>query len=693
MLPRRLSFVLFLGGLLPAVIPRVDAAGKVDLRRVTPVPASEPIPVADFFRPPLFADPRLNLSGTHIAALITAGDDRVALGIYEIDTQKMEALHGQGDRDIHAPVWLDDQRLLFSLATEKFLGEGVYAVDVGRLGDSYPLVQYCAVNLVGVPEKDRRQPLYWLRSDLLDGTNRGVVALDTSLDLGRGTNLRAAGTDRAAVLVVRERNERHFVRGYPKPEGGLGAGYLADRNGELAFAFTAKDGVATLHRYVADHWERCPVDLDAIDVIASGENPGELVVRGPRRPGQPRALQVMDAATGRLGDTLYEDPRYDFSGRLYRHPVTHAIVGLRRDAGGPQAVWFTEEYRRFQKLLDGLFPGRMVSIIGSNRAQSRFLVIVYSDRQPPVYYRVDIDKRTFSPVRNSAPWIDPARMRPMSVMRFTTRDGRELDAFVTLPAGASRETPAPLVVLPHGGPFVRDSWGFDPEAQFLASRGYAVLQPNYRGSPGCDWMFPADDRFQFQKMGDDVTDATRALLKSGPVDPRRVAIMGGSFGGYLAVSGVVHEPDLYRCAVTIAGIFDWEEVMKDREYYQSESPSYAWLKRRLGDPDKQKEFFDSISPVRHVDRIRVPVFIAHGKDDPVAKVSESRRLISALKECHVPHEAMLVAREGHGFGYLTNQVELYKRIEAFLARNLAPAAPAPAAPAPAATPAPAPATR
>jgi len=680
---QRLYSALSLILLSLAVAFQSKAAGKPDLSRVTPVPATEPVPAADFFRPRLFAEPQLNPSGTHILALVPLGEDRTGIAVHSIDTQKFETLEGTGDRDIYSPFWIDDQRLVFSLAMEKHLGEGAFVANVGHLQQSYPLVQYCAVGLVGIPESNRRLPLYWVRADLQDGDDRGVIALDTSLNLGPRTNLRAASAfDLQTFQAVRDQNERHFIRSYPKAPGGLGAGYMADRNGELAFAFTAVNGIIALYRFTEGRWEKCPVDLDEIDVVDCGDKPGELVVRGPRRPGRPRALQFMDAATGQLGATLYDDPRYEFVGWLYRHPVTHTIVGLRSYNAGPQTIWFTEEYRQLQKLLNGYFPGKVVGLVNSNQEQSRFLVAVYSDRQPAFYYQVDLAKHSFGPVKNSAPWIDPARMRPMNVMRFKTRDGHELDAYVTLPAGASKQAPAPLVVLPHGGPFVRDAWGFDAEVQFLASRGYAVLQPNYRGSSGYDWMFPEEDRYQFRKMSDDVTDATRTLLKSGLVDPRRVAIMGGSFGGYLAVSGVVHEPELYRCAVTIAGIFDWEQVMQEEKYYQYDTPSYGWLMRKLGDPRKQQEFFDSISPVRHVDQIRVPVFVAHGKDDPVADVSESRRLISALKEFHVPHEVMLVAREGHGIRHLNKELELYERIEAFLAKNLAPVAPVvPAAPA------------
>lgn len=155
-----------------------------------------------------------------------------------------------------------------------------------------------------------------------------------------------------------------------------------------------------------------------------------------------------------------------------------------------------------------------------------------------------------------------------------------------MPAGASKEHPAPLVVLPHGGPWARDSWGFNPEVQFLASRGYAVFQPNYRGSTGYTWRFPDEDQWAFRKMHDDVTDGVKAMLTTGVIDGDRIAIMGASFGGYLAIAGAVNERNLYRCAITIAGVFDWEQVIKEAKGSEYSRAQYGILRRHLGNPKK-----------------------------------------------------------------------------------------------------------
>jgi acetyl esterase/lipase len=664
---------------------QVAAAERLDLNRETPVPANEQIPVADFFRSPLLQQPKLNPSGTHIAAIVTIGASQNQLMVYEIKTQKIEGVSYPGDRDIYQFDWLNDRRLIFQLGARKLYGVGLMAAEVGRLTEAYALLQYYSSSLLAVPPHNRLRPLVWNRYEnfTLDARrDLGVAVVNTDLDSGKMVDLLGPTADMTRLDYVRQNNQRHILQTFPGPETGNTLGYLTDIEGRLEFAMTADNGLLALHHLVGDHWEKCPVDVNHIDIIDHGNEPGQLVVLGPRQEGKPRALQFMDGASGKLGEVLLQDTAYDFyrgglgQGWLYRDPRNHQIIGAVFDRKGPQVVWFNEDYRAFQKTLDGSFPGLVARIIGSDEARKIFLVETSSDRQPPIYNWVDFGKHTAGLFKRSAPWIDRARMQPMTSFKFKTRDGHQLDAYLTLPAGASKTSLPPLVVLPHGGPWARDTWGYDGEVQFLASRGYAVMQPNYRGSNGYGWMFPENDNWDFAKMHDDVTDATKAMRASGLIDPDRIAIMGGSFGGYLAVAGVVHEPALYRCAVTIAGVFDWEQQIHDKKYDQFDSYVFGYMMRKLGDPKQHQARFDAISPGRHAEQIRVPVFVSGGTEDQTVEIEQSRGLISSLVKYHVPHETYIVGGEGHGMRHIDKQVELYTRIEAFLAKNLGPAKPA-----------------
>lgn len=664
--PARLALVLALS------LAGLRAAEKIDLKRDTPVPATQQIPIQDFFRPGVLVDPKLNLSGSHIAARITGGADRYYLMTIERKTNKTETLVSRGDTDIGYFEWLNDQRLVFQLNADKMFALGMLGADIGSLSRPYPLLVYCSPGLIAIPPASRTRPLMQMDNSALEGGPRELVAVTINTDVQTGGmfNATTGQHDQTDISKARDNNRRHIVKTQSGVKGELGTGFMADIEGNLEYALTASDGIPHLHLLTDGNWQKSPINLDLIHVIGPGSKRGEAVVVSEPKDGKPGALQYMDVATGTPGEILVQDKGYDFAGWVYRDRQTHQIVGAHYDRAGPHTVWFSEDYRAVQKLLDAQFTGLRVQIIDNNEAGNLFLVATYSDKQPAIYHWVDLANRSAGLIKNSAPWIDPARMQPQIPIKFKTRDGRQLDAYVTLPAGATKENPPPLVVLSHGGPWARDYWGFHGEVQFLASRGYAVLQTNYRGSTGSNWMFPYEDRFDFLKMHDDVTDAANTLIKSGLVDAKRVGIMGGSFGAYLALSGVTREPGMYRCAVVNGGVFDWEEVIREAKYDKFDNPQFAYLLRHFGDPKTQKEKFEAISPGRHVAKVRVPVFVAHGKDDPTAPVAESRRLVAELQRHGIPHESLFKGGEGHGMGHLDAQVELYGRIEAFLAKHL-----------------------
>ncbi len=659
-------------------------AAKPDplLDRQVPVPATEPIPVADFFRPSLFSNPELNPAGTHFFASTTAEIDRSEVVIYDLAGRKYQRLYGPGKKDIRHIDWLGDDRLILSLVSENRVSEGLYVTPVDDVRQSYGVDYRNADVVLSSPLADPHKPLVWIRQSAFDhGNDLGVVQIDglqaryNPFAINSGTYVNPSSIEYGTLAKV--------LRSFPVPKGGTTRGYLTDAAGELAFAITVLDGKSHLHRLDGKQWLSCSVDLDEVQVVAVGDRAGELVVLGPREKGKPRALHFLDAATGLLGEKILQDEKFDLGhSRIYRHPADGRLLGIHFDREIATTAWLAPAYQKLQRKIENslgkLSTGAVVSIMGSDRAEKRFFVSVRSDRRPTAFLLIDIEKGAISPVVPSvAPWIDPERMRPMTFLSYKNRDGVAIDGYLTLPAGASKESPAPLVVLAHGGPWARDTWGFDAEAQFLASRGYAVFQPNYRGSVGTQWRFPASDLWAFRAMHDDVTDGVRKLLQTGLVDPGRVAIMGASFGGYLALCGVTYEPGLYRCAVTASGVFDWAEMIAEAKRFESDGAGRGrtgTLRRFLGDPKADREHFDSISPIRYAAQIQVPVFVAHGKSDPVASVEQSQRLVAELKKNSVPHVALFERGEGHGMADLENRVKLYSAIEAFLATNLAPRA-------------------
>lgn len=640
---------------------------ELDLERQEPVPADSPIPISDFFRPVYMSGPSINLAGSHVAALVTGGSEKPQLMIIDLKKGDREVVAGRIDRQVYAHQWLGNDHIAFKISRDKRFDYGLMVARLKRLDKPYPIFQFGLSRIVGIPRDSPLKPFVWVRS-AQSRRSTGLYQLNAKLDMGPLVDLRRASTG-AERERVNESNQRHIIKNFPAPPGDDDTSYITDGRGELMAAFSIRGAEFTGHLWEEDEWKPVSVDLDETRLLSSGDKWGEMIAQPDLTDGQQSEVRFYDLETGEWGEALLGHDGYDFNGSFYRDRKSHKIVGAQFQRAGPAVQWFDERYARLQEMLDGAFPKRVAQIAHADENRDNVVVRVFSDRLPVEYYLVNLKRKSVDLIAKSRPWIDPVRMRPMNVIQYKTAEGFKLDAYVTMPEGATKENPPPLLVIPHGGPWARDHWGFDAQAQFWASRGYAVIQPNYRGSTGYDWKYSLEDRYDFLKMHDDVTRAARTLIRSGYADPDRVAIMGASFGGYLALSGVVHESDLYQCALTFAGVFDWETVLAGaRSEFQR--GRYAILKKRIGDPKKQVEKFERISPIKHLDQVIAPVFVAHGKEDKTALVGESKRLIRGLKEHGIKHESWLISNEAHGTAELANQVELISRMEAFLAEHL-----------------------
>lgn len=621
------------------------------LALVPAAPASPP-PAADvFFRPLLMDAPKLSPDGKHLAFLLPNKENNAALMTLDLGSKTPRAISGGGKFDVYHHDWLDEQTLVFNVSQWKLYAYGIFIADRDQM-QAVPLHRYEVTDIVSLP-KDKP----------------GHVLVSLEERPGRKASLVLMAAARVKGTFLEQDPDRAIVRHFPRPPGEV-LHWIADPRGWPLASVAHGSGANRLWHYREEttSWHQLQVDLDQVVPLAAQEDGSGLYVASYGEE-DTLGLYTYDFATGTMSECLFRDGAFDFSsGRLVfsRKGILTGVV-YRQDA--PVSRWFDPLYRQVQATVDQQFPGRTNELIDADEPANTFLIRSSTARHPGIYYLLDVAQKSLTKLYDPAPWIVEEQMRPMHVIRYQARDGTALQGYLTLPHGAAPEQPPPLVVLPHGGPWIRDVWGFDPEVQFLASRGYAVFQPNYRGSAGFGRQLSFELMGDFTGMHHDVTDGVKALIKAGHADPRRIAIMGASFGGYLALCGAAFEPNLYRCAITAVGVFDWAELMKNRRR-QRAFAAYEFMRRKIGDPASDAERFEAISPIHHVDQIKVPIFVAHGKSDNNVSVSQSRRLVSELRRNGVPHETFFREWEGHGFFNHDTKIEYYRKVESFLARHL-----------------------
>jgi dipeptidyl aminopeptidase/acylaminoacyl peptidase len=377
------------------------------------------------------------------------------------------------------------------------------------------------------------------------------------------------------------------------------------------------------------------------------------------------ALVRRDIASGKE-EVIAADPGADIGGVLYD-----------REKHRPQAVAFTRE-RTTWKVLDDDIAADMEalkkgaegepSVVSRDREKKTWVVAYAGDTRPTRFYLYDRPAKKLELLFSAQPALDDYKLATMKPVTIKSRDGMDLVCYLTLPVGVEAKD-LPMVLNVHGGPWGRDTWGFRAEAQWLANRGYAVLSVNYRGSAGFGKKFlHAGDREWAAKMHDDLIDACKWAVKQGYADEKRIAIYGGSYGGYAALVGATFTPDFFRCAVDIVGPSNLVTLLKSIPPYWT--PMKKMFALRVGDPEKEEDFLKSRSPLFRVDKIKVPLLIAQGANDPRVKQAESEQIVNAMKKAGKEVEYLLFPDEGHGFARPENRLKFYAAAEKFLARHL-----------------------
>ena len=373
----------------------------------------------------------------------------------------------------------------------------------------------------------------------------------------------------------------------------------------------------------------------------------------------------MDLQTGST-QIIASDPDCDFGGALF-NPDTYEpeLVIFQKDRIHYQVLspWIKEDIEAIRKIDAGDF-----SIVSRDDADKTWLVAYSSDQVPAAYYFYDRNTKKAVFLFKSREALSRYQLASMESFQFTSSDGLEIHGYITFPPGVEKKN-LPMVLNVHGGPWTRESWGYNAQAQWLANRGLICLQVNFRGSTGYGKSFVnAADKEWGGAMQRDLTEAVRWAVKKGYADPKRIAIYGGSYGGYAALAGAAFTPDLFRCAVDVVGPSNLLTFLKTIPPYWNLYKLEFY--KRVGDPQTEEEFLKSRSPFFHVDRIKIPLLIAQGANDPRVNQKESEQIVEALKAKGIPHEYLLFPDEGHGFARPEHRLKFYAAAENFLAKHL-----------------------
>jgi len=382
------------------------------------------------------------------------------------------------------------------------------------------------------------------------------------------------------------------------------------------------------------------------------------------------AAVVLDLKTGQEKEVLFSHPEVDIQSISYSR-LNKKLISAIYVTEKTQRHYFDKDTEQRHNWIKTQLPNMEFSVVDITKNEDIAIIRTHTDKSLGSFYLYNSKTPSLEKITDVAPWIDENQMAEMKPISYQSRDGLTIHGYLTLPKGIDAKN-LPVVINPHGGPWHRDQWGYNPEVQFLANRGYAVLQMNFRGSTGYGKAFwEASFKQWGQNMQNDITDGVKWLIEQGIADSTRIAIYGASYGGYATLSGVAFTPDLYACAIDYVGVSNLFTFMETIPPYWK--PFLDMMHEMVGDPGIENDSFmlRASSPVFHVDKIKAPLFIAQGANDPRVKKSESDQMVEALKKKGVEVQYLVKDNEGHGFRNEENKFEFYETMEKFLELHLA----------------------
>lgn len=599
------------------------------------------IALEDFFRKPEKTKFTISPDGKHLAWL-APWNSRLNIHVQTIGQQQVNRVTEVSDRDIADYFWKGKDTLIFS--RDNGGDENFHLFSVAREGGQVrDLTPFPSVRVEVIDDLEEIPDQMLIAINKRDASVFDVYRLDIH----------------SGELELVAENPGNITY------------WLTDHAGKVRIAGIS-DGLKTVLLYRETEQDEFQAILetdfrnDFTPKAFTFDNKNLLALSNLGR--DKKALVEFDPKSVQEIKVLFENSKADVSGLLLsKH--REVIEGAVYITDKVKFAFFDDAREQRQSFLESQFPGVEVFAWDHSKDESRFLVKVSSDRNSGSAYLYDLLSGELTKLADFTPWLDPEQMAPMQPIQYQSRDGKTIHGYLTLPVGIEAKN-LPVVVNPHGGPWARDMWGFNPSVQFLANRGYAVLQMNFRGSLtyGREFWEAGFKQWGTGSMQHDISDGVAWLIEEGIADPKRIAIYGASYGGYATLAGLTYTPDLYAAGISYVGPSNLFTLYASIPPYWE--PIRQTMYEQVGNPETEKNFVQSISPYFHADKIKVPLFVAQGANDPRVKKAESDQIVQALRKRNIAVPYMIKFNEGHGFRNQENQFDFYRAIESFLAQHL-----------------------
>jgi len=601
-----------------------------------------PIAMEDFFRNPEKTAFQLSPNGEYFSYL-APWQKRLNVFVQKVGADSAIRVTAETARDIAGYLWKGNNRILFLKDTGGDENFQLYGVNIDG----------SELKGLTVFEKVRTE----LIDDLKDVDGEVIVGLNKR-------NPQVFDPFRLNALT----GEMTQLAENP----GNIVGWMTDHNGKLRLA-TTSDGVNQTILYRETEQEQFKPILTTSFKEAMSPYlftfDNTMLISGSNLGRDKTALVIFDPKVGKEKEVLFETQEADIDGVNYSRK-DKKLLSVTWTTDLEKEHFFDAEAESMKKKLQEKLPGYQVAIGSESKAEDKFMIRTRSDKSRGAYYLYEKSSEKLTKLADLTPWLKENDLCDMKPISYKSRDGLTIQGYLTLPKGYQAKN-LPVVINPHGGPWARDYWGFNPEVQFLANNGYAVLQMNFRGSTGFGKAFwEASFKQWGRTMQDDISDGVKWLTDQGIADPKRVAIYGGSYGGYATLAGLTLTPDLYAVGVDYVGVANMFTFMKTIPPYWK--PMLDMFYEMVGNPKSDSLMLAQVSPVFLVDKIKAPIFVAQGANDPRVNKNESDQIVKALKARNIEVEYMVKDNEGHGFHNEENRFDFYRSMLAFLDKHLKP---------------------